>query len=209
MQVTLRKMEIAGRFFQIVMAQQNLNGVQVGAGFQHVRGEAVPEHVGIYLFLNPGTAGGVLAGVTRRFRIQGLIPTMPTVSGEEPNGFFAQAPPVCTEFLEQNGAEHHVAVFATLAALDVNHHPSAVNVADLQSSQLRVANTGGVKGHQDSSMKRCAGCIDDLGHFFLAEYRGQAMGLLRIRSIRDTPRSFQRLDVEKPQGTQVVRHRTG
>jgi hypothetical protein len=26
--------------FQIVMPQQNLNGVQVGAGFQHVRGEA-------------------------------------------------------------------------------------------------------------------------------------------------------------------------
>jgi hypothetical protein len=57
---------------------------------------------------------------------------MPTVSGEEPNGFFAQAPPVRAEFIEQNGTEHHVAVLATLAALDVNHHPSAVNVADLQ-----------------------------------------------------------------------------
>ena len=43
----------------------------------------------------------------------------------------------------------------------------------------------------------------------LAENGGQAMGLLRIRSIRDTPRSFQGLDVEKPQGTQVVRHCAG
>ena len=41
MQVTLGKMEIASRFFQIVMPQQYLNGVQVGTGFQHVRGEAV------------------------------------------------------------------------------------------------------------------------------------------------------------------------
>ena len=51
MQVTFGKMEIAGGLFQIVMAQQNLNGVQVGAGFQHVRGEAVAEYVGIHLLL--------------------------------------------------------------------------------------------------------------------------------------------------------------
>ena len=63
MQVTLGKMEIASRFFQIVMPQQNLNGVQVGTGFQHVRGEAVTEHVGIHLLLDSGTASGVLAGV--------------------------------------------------------------------------------------------------------------------------------------------------
>jgi len=30
----------------------------------------------------------------------------------------------------------------SLAALDVNHNPSAINVADLQASQLRVPNTG-------------------------------------------------------------------
>ena len=53
MQVTLGKMEIASRFFQIVMPQQYLNGVQVGTGFQHVRGEAVTEHVRIYLLFNP------------------------------------------------------------------------------------------------------------------------------------------------------------
>ena len=89
MQVTLGKMEIASRFFQIVMPQQYLNGVQVGTGFQHVRGEAVTEHVGIHLLLDSGTVSGVLAGVTRRFRIDGLFTTMPAVSREEPNGFFA------------------------------------------------------------------------------------------------------------------------
>jgi predicted MPP superfamily phosphohydrolase len=68
-QVTLGKMEIASRFFQIVMPQQNLNGVQVGTGFQHMRGEAVTEDVGIHLFLDSSTASGVLAGVTRRFGV--------------------------------------------------------------------------------------------------------------------------------------------
>ena len=89
MQVTLGKMEIASRFFQIVMPQQYLNGVQVGTGFQHVRGEAVTEHVGIHLLLDSGMASGVLAGVTRRFGVDRLIAAMPAVSREEPNGFFA------------------------------------------------------------------------------------------------------------------------
>ena len=34
MQVTLGKMEIAGGLFHIVMAQQNLNSVQVSAGLE-------------------------------------------------------------------------------------------------------------------------------------------------------------------------------
>jgi len=81
-QVTLGKMEIASRFFQIVMPQQNLNGVQVGAGFQHVRGEAVTEHVGIHLLLDSGTAGGVLAGMTWRFGVDGLIAAVPGIAGK-------------------------------------------------------------------------------------------------------------------------------
>ena len=42
MQVPLREVEIAGGFFQIVMAQQYLDGVPIGAGFEQVSGEAVP-----------------------------------------------------------------------------------------------------------------------------------------------------------------------
>ena len=41
MQVPLREVEIASGFFQIVMAQQD-DGVQVGAGFEQVRGETMP-----------------------------------------------------------------------------------------------------------------------------------------------------------------------
>ena len=159
--------------------------MQVGAGFQQVRGEAVPEHVGIHLLLNPGTAGGILAGVARGLGIDGLITAVPAIAGKQPDaGFSAQAPPVCAEFVEQNGTEHHVAVLATLATLDVNHHPSAIDVADLQASQLRVPNAGGVEGHEDSSMKRCASRIDELGYFFLTENRGQAVTSFSDRECR-------------------------
>ncbi len=104
--------------------------------------------------------------------IDGPSTGVPTITGKQPGaGFFPQAPPVCAEFVEQNGTEHYVTVLATLAALDVNHHPSAINVADLQASQLRVPNTGGIEGHEDSSMKWCASRIDELGYFFLIGFR--------------------------------------
>jgi hypothetical protein len=61
---------------------------------------------------------------------------------------------------------------SSLAAKDVNHHPSAINVADLQASQLRVPNTGGIEGHEDRSMKWRASRIDELGYFFLTENGG-------------------------------------
>jgi hypothetical protein len=90
--------------------------------------------VGIHLLLDAGTASGVLAGMARRFGVDGLIVVVPAIAGEQPEaGFFAQPSPVCAEFIEQNGAEHYVAVFATLAALDVNHHALAINVVDLEA----------------------------------------------------------------------------
>ena len=59
------------------MPQQNLNGVQVGTGFQHVGCEAVTEHVRVHFLLDSGTASGVLAGVTRRFGVDRLIAAVP------------------------------------------------------------------------------------------------------------------------------------
>src|ERR1700746_484000 len=113
------------------------------------------------------------------------------------------------QFLEQDKAEHDVAVFAPFAALDVNYHPSAINVADLQTSQLRVPNSGRVESHEDGAVKRSGSGVDELCDLFLAENRGQAVRLLGIRSVGNAPRSPERLNVEKPQGTQMVRHRTG
>jgi hypothetical protein len=87
---------------------------------------------GIHFLLNPGTAGSVLAGVARGLGSDGLIAAVPAVAGEQPDaGFSAQMSPVRAEFVEQNGAEHQVAVLATFAALDVDHHSSAIDIADL------------------------------------------------------------------------------
>src|SRR5215469_9475062 len=140
-------------------------------------GEAVTEQVRVHPLLNAGTASSVLTGVTRCFAVDGLIAGVPAIARKEQDtGFFGQTPPVGAEFLEQNGTQHH-------------------------ASQLLVANTSGIEGHENGSMKRCASCIDELRHFFLTENGGQAVGLLGIRSVGNTPRFLKRLNVEKPQRT--------
>src|SRR6266581_4744152 len=152
----------------------------------------------------------MLAGVARGFGIHGLIAGVPAITGKQPDtGFCAQASPVCAEFVEQNGTEHHVAVLATLAALNVDHHPPAIDVADLEARQFSIPHAGGVEGHEESAMERSARRIDELRHLFLAENRGQAVRLLRIGSVSDAPGSLECLNVEKAQGAEMVRYRTG
>src|SRR5579864_4593220 len=102
-----------------------------------------------------------------------------------------------SQFIEQHRAEHHIPILATLAALDVNHHALAIDVTDLQAGQLRIADSGGVEGHEQRAMEGTAGCVDKLRHLFLAENRGQPVSLLGIGSVSNAPRLLERLDVEK------------
>ena len=41
----LGQMQVDGRYFEVSMAEQYLNGAQIGAGFEQVCGEAVPKRV--------------------------------------------------------------------------------------------------------------------------------------------------------------------
>jgi hypothetical protein len=105
---------------------------------------------------------------------------------------------VCAQFIEQDWAEHDVAVFTTLAALDVNDHALAVHSADFQVSQLGVADAGGVESHEHGAIKGSRSGVDELRYFFLAENGGQAVALLRIGGVGNAPWLLEGLDVEKP-----------
>jgi len=59
--VLVRQMEINRRFFQIAMAQQDLNGSEVRAGFQQMSREAVSQSVRMDSF-KPGACSGFLTG---------------------------------------------------------------------------------------------------------------------------------------------------
>ena len=86
------------------------------------------------LFLDACSLGGFLADVPDGLGIDRLITAVVAVARKQPSaGLAPQAVPMSTQFIEQLGAEHDIAIGASLAALDVNHHPVAVDVADFQT----------------------------------------------------------------------------
>jgi hypothetical protein len=61
--VTARKVQIDHRMFELDVAEQELNGAQVGAGFQQMSGVGMSKQVGVYALVDAGPLGGELAGV--------------------------------------------------------------------------------------------------------------------------------------------------
>jgi hypothetical protein len=59
---------------------------------------------------------------------------MPATAGKQPVcRLVLESAPVLAQRIEQRPAEHDVAILAPLAALDMNDHALAVDIADLQT----------------------------------------------------------------------------
>src|SRR5258708_23265659 len=84
-----------------------------------------------------------------------------------------------------------------------------VHGADLQASQLRGANASRVESHEHGAIKGSRSGVDELRDLFLTENGGQAVAVLGVGRVSNTPRLLQRLNVEKPQAAQMVGHGTG
>ena len=97
-----------------------------------------------------------------------------------------------------------IAIFAALAATDVNDHALTVDVADFQVGQLRAPGAGGVESHEQDALARSACRMEELRDFFPAKNRRQATGLFRIGSLRKAPGFAKSLDVEEAQRRQVL-----
>ena len=150
----LRKMEVEGGLFQIAMTQQDLNGAQIRAGFEQMRGETVAQRVRMDCFLDAGPLGGIADRRARRPWCDGPITGVRYLPGNSHRlGLRRNRRQCCTEFFEQHRTEHYVAISATFAALDVNHHSLAVDVADFQARQFGTPQSGGVERHQQSAME--------------------------------------------------------
>src|SRR5713101_4571738 len=170
-----------------------------------MRSETVTQRVGMDLFLDARALNRFLARVPGCFRIDGLITVVPTVAWKQPfAGLSRQAAPVLAQFFQKFWAEHHIAISASLAALNVNHHPLAVDVADFQVGQLGVPHSGSVERQQQNAMVGSERCIDELRDFFLAQDRRKVKWSFRIGSLGDAPGLFESLDVEKPQRRETV-----
>ena len=180
------------------MPQQHLDGAQIRARFEQMRGEAVAQRVRMHAFREAGPPRGTFAGMVDHLGSDGAIAGMITLARKQPYARLSSQPvPVLPEFVEQLWAEQHIAIFAAFAALDVNHHALAVDVTNFQACEFGTAESGGVERHQQSAMQRRASCIDESRHFFLAEDRWQVKGLLRVGSLGNAPGFLERFRVEE------------
>src|SRR5271168_2919853 len=165
-------MQVDRSYFEVSMAEQDLNGAQVGAGFKKMCGEAMTQSVRMDApMLKAGTFSSDLAGSPEDLGGDGITCRVPAVAGKQPLLRLApETSPVDAKFLQQLRAEHDIAVLAALALSDMDHHPLAVDVTHLQVSRFRAAGAGGIHRHQQDAMKGCIRGLNQSRDLFLAEH---------------------------------------
>ena len=78
--MALRQADVNHGFAQVGVAEQQLDGAQVGAGFHQMGGEAVPPSVRMQRLFDSGALGGLTTGVPDDFvtdRVLGGMPAAP------------------------------------------------------------------------------------------------------------------------------------
>jgi hypothetical protein len=71
--MALRKVDVNHRLAQVGVAEQQLDGAQVGAGFEQMCGEAVSKSVRMQRLVDSGALGGFPAGVPDDLVADGVI----------------------------------------------------------------------------------------------------------------------------------------
>jgi hypothetical protein len=70
---------------------------------------------------------------------------MPLAPGEQPGLWFtAETAKVLPQFGQQVRAEHNIAIFASLASLNMDHHALTVDIGDLEVGQFGAPHSGAV-----------------------------------------------------------------
>ncbi len=203
-------MQIDSRLLQVAMTEQDLDRAQVRAGFKQMRSEAVAQQVGMNSFVDAGPLGCDAASLIGDIEADRRSAGVPRPSRKQPLfGFAIQAPQMFAQDEQQLRGEHHVTVFAGLAAADVNDHATRVDVTDLEPDQLFAAHPGSVKRHQNGALEQAVGGVDQPCDFSLAENLRQSDGPLGIGRQLDVPAALERLDVKETQGGEPLRYRIG
>ena len=120
-------MEVAGRGTEIAMAQQDLNGSQVGAGLEQVGSETEAQGMHAEAFAQARSGQRLLADLLDRPRTDRLVGL---ASGEEVR-LGSLDLPILAEDLQEPRGEHQVSIPVPLGLTDVDDHACAVDVLDL------------------------------------------------------------------------------
>src|ERR1035441_3147128 len=97
-------------------------------------------------------------------------------------GLRLEPAPVGAQRLQQRRAQGQVAVLVELAVDHVDDHALAVNVVDLQASNLGAAHARAIKDHQKSTLEQVVAGVDQPGHFFRSEDHALAVNVVDLQA---------------------------
>src|SRR5262249_38653639 len=106
------------RSAQAAMSEQHLNDAHVLAGFQQVRGKRVPQSSHGDGLLHAGCDAQSLTHLSDAMPTNRLVAVL---TRKEPTAWSVLLP-ILSQYLEQSGREHHVAILLALALPDADHH---------------------------------------------------------------------------------------
>src|SRR6516165_5870886 len=118
------------------MSEPDLDGAQVSTGFEKMGGTAVAERVGVDGFVDAGGLGSLATSQPHDIGRDGSVGALAFQGTREEVGLGLHPTPVLAQSFQQLGTERNIAVTATLALGNANHHALAINVADLETAQL-------------------------------------------------------------------------
>src|SRR5262249_23317709 len=110
---------------------------------------------------------------------------------------------VLTEGGEERRAEGNIAIPSALALLDPQHHPLAIDVADLQLTELAAPQAGTIEGEQQRAVIEILRMGDQPLHLVGTEDDRQAVPLLRVRQILAHITSLQHMAAEESPRTNL------
>jgi len=177
------QMQIEGSISDLGMAEKNLDGAQIGTGFQHVGCETMSKRMRRYVLGDAGTLGGLVHGLPGNLLCNGHIGPPALHRTREQIGLGLHPAPVLAQGLQQLRSEKNVAVTATLALAHMNNHALAVDIGDLEVAYLRPAQARCIQHHQHGAMHQVPGRINEPRHLFLIQYGRQSSLTLGERNV--------------------------
>jgi hypothetical protein len=181
-------MQITGRGLEIAMPQQHLDGAQFSASIEQTRGKEWRSTCGLSRLAMPNC----LHKHSQVIRTpDAYIGPVRPFSGKEP---VLRLPPtpVSAQQLQQLGREHDLTWIASLALADVDDHPLAVNVSDLQIEGFLATQPGTVVHGQQSPMLRVRRDVEQGADLFPAPHRRQLAAHLGLGNLGVEPALLQR-----------------
>jgi hypothetical protein len=108
-------------------------------------------------------------------------------------------PPIAAQNPQELRRQHDVAVLAPLALLDPDHHPTAVDVGDLEHHHFRHAQAGGVNRSERDAALQARDRLQEAHHLVGAQHHRQLLRLARVSDALRNRRLAERHPVEKAQ----------